>query len=380
MLYQIVNDFPNTIIYEEEGPFISLYQPTHRHGPENQQDVIRFKNLIREIEGSLKQNYPNEDIEMFMKPFNALSDDKSFWDHAADGLAILASKNTCVIYKLPRNVEELSVVGERFHIKPLIRTFQSSDRYHLLGLDRKNFILYEGDRYGFEEVEIDPEVPRTAEEVLGDEYTDSYLGYGSHGGAGNTPLYHGHGGRKDALEIDTQRYFRYVDKFITENYSNTMKLPLILMTLDEYHGEFRKITNNAHLLDKGIRKDYKEQSMDQIKQSAWALIEPIYLEKTKALVERFYKKQSEFVASDDLSDLARAVREKRVETLILEADKVVIGCFDKETGKLERKENTESCNVLDELADMMIKNKGEVVILPKERMPSTTGAAAIYRY
>ncbi len=37
-------------------------------------------------------------------------------------------------------------------------------------------------------------------------------------------------------------------------------------------------------------------------------------------------------------------------------------------------------DVLDDLAEMVFKSKGEVVVLPKERMPSATGAAAIYRY
>lgn len=65
MLYEIVNDFPNKIIYEDTGPFISLYQPTHRFGPEMQQDIIRFKQLMQSIEGSLKENYPQKDIETF---------------------------------------------------------------------------------------------------------------------------------------------------------------------------------------------------------------------------------------------------------------------------------------------------------------------------
>lgn len=382
MLYQIVNDFPNAIIYEDEGPFISLYQPTHRHRPENQQDIIRFKNLIRNIEDALKEKYPNENMESLLKPFQALAADKLFWNHAADGLAILASKKTCVIYKLPRTVEEVSAVGERFNIKPLIRTFQSADRYHVLGLDRKQFKLYEGDRYGFEEIELDPEVPITIEEVLGDEYSDPHLSLGFRDGAGETPLYHGHGGRKDTLDKETRKYFRYVDQFITENYSNTAKLPLILMALDEHHGAFREISNNSYLIDKGIRKDYKMLSLDQIRENAWETIEPLYFKKTKGLVEQFQAKRAEFLASDDLSDLTRAVREGRVKTLLLEADKVVTGRIDSETGQLERKDagSGQSYNVLSELADMMVKRKGEVVILPKDRMPTTTGVAGIYRY
>jgi hypothetical protein len=35
------------------GPCISLFMPMHRSGPETQQDLIRFKNLIREAEERL---------------------------------------------------------------------------------------------------------------------------------------------------------------------------------------------------------------------------------------------------------------------------------------------------------------------------------------
>ena len=74
MLYEIVNDFPHEIIYEKEGPCISLYQPTHRHRPENKQDPIRFKNLLVEIENSLKQKYSKEEIRQFFNfVFNSIS-------------------------------------------------------------------------------------------------------------------------------------------------------------------------------------------------------------------------------------------------------------------------------------------------------------------
>ncbi len=102
-----------------------------------------------------------------MKPFYVLAEDRIFWNHTLDGLAILAADNKCVVYNLQRPVKELVVVSDSFHIKPLIRIFQSADRYHLLGLNRNEFTLYEGNRYGFEEVEMDPNIPRTIKEVVG---------------------------------------------------------------------------------------------------------------------------------------------------------------------------------------------------------------------
>jgi hypothetical protein len=54
MSYAIAHLFPDEMIFEKGGPFVSLYQPTHRHFPENKQDTIVFKNLVRQIENSLK--------------------------------------------------------------------------------------------------------------------------------------------------------------------------------------------------------------------------------------------------------------------------------------------------------------------------------------
>lgn len=382
MLYEIINEFPNEIIYEEGGPFISLYQPTHRYRPDNKQDIIRFKNLVQEIENSLKQRYEKADIELLMKPFYALSEDRLFWNNTTDGLVVLAKESKCVIYKLQLPVKELSVVGEKFHIKPLIRYFQSADRYQLLGIDRKNFVLFEGNRYGIEEIEIDEDIPRTIEEVLGDENSNAYLTHGVYSGVGGTPMFHGHGGRNDEIDKEIEKYFRYVDKFILENYSNSMKIPLILVGLDEHHGLFRSITNNPYLMEDGIKRDYKSLSKKQIRESAWELIEPFYLEKTKRLVDRYNVNRSKFLASDDLSEVSRAVVENRVDTILIEADRTIFGKIDKQTGKLQKGtlEEPKINNVVNDLAALVFKSKGEIVVLPKERMPSTTGVAAIYRY
>ena len=70
MLFEIIKAFPNDIIYEGHVPCISLYQPTYRYSPENTQDPIVFKNLVRKIENSLKLKYQKSDIDSIMKPFN----------------------------------------------------------------------------------------------------------------------------------------------------------------------------------------------------------------------------------------------------------------------------------------------------------------------
>ena len=42
---------------DTDGPFISIYQPTNRQHPDNQQDPIRFRNLVKQAEASLQSEH-----------------------------------------------------------------------------------------------------------------------------------------------------------------------------------------------------------------------------------------------------------------------------------------------------------------------------------
>lgn len=46
------------LLTPHEPPCISLYQPTHRHHPDNRQDPIRYRNLVRDVETLLGERYP----------------------------------------------------------------------------------------------------------------------------------------------------------------------------------------------------------------------------------------------------------------------------------------------------------------------------------
>src|SRR5690606_30878552 len=86
---RLTNELLAEFTAHSTGPCLSLYQPTHRHHPENQQDTIRFRNLVKELEASLLQTYPKAEAAQLLKPFEALASDAEFWNHTLDGLAVL---------------------------------------------------------------------------------------------------------------------------------------------------------------------------------------------------------------------------------------------------------------------------------------------------
>lgn len=238
---QISTDLLMGLLSDQEPPCISLYQPTHRHHPENQQDPIRYRNLLVAMENSLRQNYSTRDTRALLDDFRSLARDDGFWNHRTDGLAILSSPGQFQFFDLQRSVPELLVVADSFHTKPLLLALQSSDRYQVLALNRHEAKLYEGNRYALDPVEL-MNVPATITEVLGEELTEQHLTVGSYGagasraasGGGATPSIHAHGDKSDEVDGDRDRFFRSIDQGILEHHSRPSGLPLMLATLPEY--------------------------------------------------------------------------------------------------------------------------------------------------
>ncbi|MCE5195730.1 MAG: hypothetical protein LLG09_01170 [Negativicutes bacterium] len=380
-MFEIVKDFPNPLMFLDAKPSVSLYQTTHRNLPDRKQDPIVFKNLIQTIEQELERKYNLTETTALLQPFYDLKEDVSFWNNSLDGIAVLANPEKCIVYSLSRTMPNLAVVADDFHIMPLIRAFQSSDQYLLLGLSGSEFSLFQGNRYEIKPLELPAAAPTTINEILGSTLSEPSLGQRS-SQAGGSSVFYGHGSKNDENEKDLEKFFRYIDRFVLENYAKTMKLPLILVSLTEYQSEFKALSNNPYLMKEGIEASPDALNREQLRESAWDIVLSSYLGKTKTLVETFQTAQAGGKGSDFPEDIANAVFLKKVKQLIVEDGKVIPGKFDETTGKLKFGDSDQAGygNVLDALIKQTLQNKGEVVVLPKERMPGISGMAAIFRY
>lgn len=384
-MFTLDKDYRQGLLVKCDPPCLSLYQPTHRHHPGNQQDPIRFRNLVKALEESLLQQWPKNAFQPLLEPFRALADDGEFWNSTHDGLAVLAAKDMFRVYRLQRPVAELAVVANSFHLKPLMRILQTADRYQVLGLNRHEIKLFEGNRDVMDEIKLDQGVPRTITEALGEELTEPHQTVASYGGVGqgHSPMHHGHGGGESEVDNDANRFFRAVDRAVLEHYSQPSELPLILAALPEHHHMFHEVSHNPFLLPESldIHPDALS-SIDELRQRAWQLIEPRYLARFAALAEEFGTARSKGLGDDDLAQVAKAVVSGRVATLLIEARREIPGRIDASNGdiELDNLEHPEVDDVLDDIGALAMKKGAEVVVIPAEQMPTKTGVAAIYRY
>lgn len=383
MEYDVL-DYAQLLRQEVEPPCLSLYQPTHRQHPDNQQDLIRFGNLITDLENSLKQKYPNRAIKPLLDPFRKLAADREFWNHAQDGLAVLASANTFKVFRLQRPVAELALVADSFHTKPLMRISQSADRYQILGINRRSITLYEGNRDILDQVDLPPGVPATLEGALGDALVTNERSEGTayDGSVAGATVRRPQDVHQQAIERDTERFFRTVDRAVLENYSRPNGVPLILAALPEHHNMFRRISQNPYLAAEALPLHPDTLPIGELQKRAWELMLPRYLERLGGLVNAYNDAGTKGLGTSRLDEAARAALDGRIATLLVEADRILPGRIDPDSAKIEHgdADNPEFDDVFDDLGEAVIRAGGEVIIVPKERMPTDTGIAATYRF
>lgn len=380
---QLANDYPSVILAKRARPCLSLYQPTHRKHPENLQDPIRFGNLVKRVTQSLQKKYPQRDAAPLLAPLHALAKDSRFWNQTLDGLAILVAPDFFRVYRLQRPVAELAVVADSFHTKPLLRIVQSADRYHVLGLNRHEVRLFEGNRDSFDEVELAPEVPRTIVDAL-DRDIERDRATRTHGPI--KPQTMGRHGasdvKQDGMRAETGDFFRAVDRSVLEHHSRPTGLPLLLAAMPELHHLFREVSPNPNLLEESIDVHPNDLGVDTLRERVREQLQPFYLERLAGLVDCFHATGHRAQASDNLAETAKAASAGRIEALLLEAERQVPGRMDAASGEITLGEldDPEVDDLLDDLGERVLAAGGEVIMVPTERMPTRTGLAAIYRY
>ena len=235
-----------------------------------------------------------------------------------------------------------------------------------------------------------PEVPLTITAALGDSVAVQHKEQGPFGKspgetrpAPRSPTARpGHPRQGDDAKLDTQRFFRAVARAVLEHVSRPSGYPLVLVALPEHQALFRSISHNPQLVEAGEECSPAGRSNHDLLPKGWKCVEPIYLARLGKMVDDFQVAQARSLGSDDLSKVAHAAHDGRVGILLIEADRTIPGSIDATTGSIRRNghQDPNAGDLLDEIAEEVLRTKGTVVVVPRERMPTETGLAAIFRF
>jgi hypothetical protein len=367
-------------------PCVSIYMPTIRAGAETQQNPIRLKNLLRRVQERLEETgMKDTDAAELMAPVRELVDDQTFWQQQADGLAIFRSPEVFKTFRLPTTLDENAVVENRFHLKPLFSLINGDGRFYVLALSLKNIRLIAASRHGAQEVELPPDVPRSFNEAMGEltrRYSQFQAGTSSKTVA-RSPIFHGHGTGEDNLKAEIVQYFNLTDKALLKHMDRDA--PVVLAGVEYLLPRYHETTEHPKVLEEGLPGNADGLSAEELRDAAWEIVEPYFLEDRRKATERYGDLSGSGRSSSSYQEILPAAHDGRIDTLFVSRGVRLWGSYDVQKREVRLEEDqtlqrNHSEDLLDLAAVQTFLNGGTVYAVPQQEVPDGQAMAAIFRY
>ncbi len=374
------------------GTCLSLYMPTYKKGKDSEQNHIRLKNLLAEAERQLDEGgmRPREQ-ERFLRPVYDYLNDPAMWRFQDEGLAIFLTQGDVFrIFQVPIPFEEIALVNDRFHFKPLFPLFSGNGLFYVLALTLARPRLFACSHFTIRELEI-PDAPKGIEDTLKYDVRESHLQF--HNEQGTTVqsrgslMFHGHGGGNQSEKSDIERYCRDVDHAL-HGVIHGKNDPLLIAGVEPAVTIYRETNTYPHLSEEKISVNPEVLSLPELNRRAWDLMEGRFREKQESRFKRYRQmrtdeKKTGNKYANEVPEVVRLANNGRVDTLFVVVDKHVWGRFDPDSLKTElhepnRQEGDE--DLLDTAALQTILHGGEVYAVQQDQMPDRAETCAILRF
>lgn len=340
--------------HQSPAPRVSIYMPTHRQSPDNRQDPILYKNSVAEAKKMLEEKFPEHDHQQLLKDLEALQEDRSFWNHTTEGLAVLAEQGDVKTFHTESAMPQRVWADEQFDMLPLIQYLDESGTGYLLDLSKDRFELFRVTRTRIAEVEQD-EIKSKFSELFDDLDADADLNFGRYGDGGAT-VYHGHRTKSAEEEKDREKYFRYIDSKLPEVIGEE---PVILAGTVDNIAEYKKFAKEDIYTEEAIDKPFDSMNETEQLKAVRDVLTPRYEEQIAKLNERYGTLQSQDKAVADLSAIREHAEAGRIETLLIAEEPA-----------------QEDLRTLNDLVAKVVGTGGSIFVVDSSQAP----ARAILRY
>lgn len=247
------NDFEE-LQQPTKAPAVSIIIPTHRISSERQQDYIRFKNAISEVQQQLVLQYDKKEIQSITDRLWQLLEEMDY-SMLLEGLAVFISPSTEKIIDLPFPVEDRIIVDESFEVRDLLLALNKLVDYYLLSLHEDQAMLYSGKGANIKLVE-DDYFPFAFDNSPNEEEKPQFTntGVGSLQGAAE---------KKHTEQRKLGHFLSHIDHALTA-YLNNSANPVFLAGSKEILNEFQHISQHAQHIQGSITGNFKNDSPEEL--------------------------------------------------------------------------------------------------------------------
>ncbi|HWK65692.1 hypothetical protein CN884_21000 [Ochrobactrum sp. 30A/1000/2015] len=348
---------------------VSIYLKTSPLVEDVQASRIDLKNFIKEAQNQLEDAaFDKRRLAVLLDGLNDLLDDDEFWRFQANSLAIFATPDSILTYRLANDLTSMVQVADRFHLKPLFRAITFPHSAFVLALSENAVRLIEVHAdLPADEVKV-PNMPKDAASAAGKStLNDRTFSRRIHGSEGQN--------------VRFEQYVRKVDAALRPILAGR-EIPLILAATGRLAELFKQISSYGNLLSETITISPDRLTPAELATRARPVLDGAYAAQIAEIKTLFEKRESENRTTTDISDAARAATFGAIQTLLVDIDSVVAGFVDDETGAVTFVENDDAkaYGVVDQITARAFASGATILAVRKEEIPGGGDLAAILRY
>jgi hypothetical protein len=366
------------------SPCVSVFTPINRAGKETQQNPVRLRNGLDEAQSRLTAaGMRRADACELLRPGRELQADASFWrEQQGDGLALFLAPGMSRMFRLPIALPEMVVVGDRFHVRPLLTAVWPDHSYFVLALSQRDVRLLRCSRFDVQRVDLNgtpASIQAIKQFIVGERPRQARVAPSRVASGG---MVHGHAEGREWDDLRTAEFVRQVAHGVGKTLNAEVDAQLIVAATDREQTLYREASGFPPVMETGIVGNPDRLSDEELRARGWTIIEPLARARMDDYAGRYVQAAGRGTAPKGVAGVLMAALEGRVEALFASADDVTWGRFDPETGSAEVHETSSPGDedLIDRAAAMTIAANGVVYSVAREHMPAAEAMAAVPRF
>jgi hypothetical protein len=369
---------------DKQGWCLSLFMPTHRAGPEVEQDHIRFKNLLTKAEEQLAEmGWKVREVTAFLKPAAELLQVYDFWQNQSDGLALFLTSEEFFKFQIPIQFREFMLVSKRFHLKPLLPIVMQDLDFKILALSQGEVKLFGCTSYTIEELDLSAKIPNFDETMKFDNFIKQvqfHTGTTRTRSGERAGMYFGHDPKDDEKQYLLNWLHKITDAL--SGYLRNDQAPIILAGVQYLLSMFIQANHTLPLVHEGIVGNPEEKNPQQLHQSGLSILNKKMLDEIEAEKNRYFNLSAKEMTTSLIDTIVSSAYHGRVDVMFYTPEFHLWGKYDPEGGIVEKHEHYQAGDedLIDNAAVTTLLRGGKVYQLPVEDMPDQQQLAVILRY
>lgn len=330
---------------------------------ENRSDLIDLKSQLKDVIDRayewLNPAMTSEQRNRFLEPLDALLLDARIFTQMKGNIGIFRNDDLFRVLNIPTQVELSCQVATSFHVKPLLRWLQSDQEFLLLGLNKDSAHLYFGSQDSF----------RLVDSVLFPEFFKAKRTRDGYPSLKESR-------KRKANEDET---FVWINEWISGFTENSK--PKLFVAGEKILVEcLNRKLKYQNMVRTPVSNVFSQQKVSDICQSVRKILKNDSKEmREKALLEfRFAEEGNR--TQKNIFQIARAVVNGRVRKLVVTDELSIFGKIDEKSGGLSIHpfdlDHEDDC-ILDDLAQMVLNQGGEVIVASRNEIPKGRPILAI---